>query len=187
MIFRLNMCGKRSIEDAGSAQSIGKINIETRKDKESLTCRSSRGISAKKIKKRKKVISKKLLFSFLSCCCKTSNSVYIYNRKRRVCVGEKKPAAEKEKKEQQQENPSMLNQEEANRAPCSPGAANQSVSFPPSFFLPWLTRASIMQIASADTLEGRKKEENGIGGESVQSHLQIGSIRAPLLYTLATA
>ena len=75
----------------------------------------------------------------------------------------------------------MLNQEEANRAPCSPGAANQSVSFPPSFFLPWLTRASIMQIASADTLEGRKKEENGIGGESVQSHLQIGSIRGPPL------
>ena len=94
MIFRLNMCGKRSIEDAGSAQSIGKINIETRKDKESLTCRSSRGISAKKEKKKKKVISKKLLFSFLSCCCKTSNSVY--KRKRRVCVGEK-TAAEKEK------------------------------------------------------------------------------------------
>ena len=38
-----------------------------------------------------------------------------------------------------------------------------------------------MQIASADTLEGRKKEENGIGGESVQSHLQIGSIRGPPL------
>ena len=54
MIFRLNMCGKRSIEDAGSAQSIGKINIETRKDKESLTCRSSRGISAKKEKEKKK-------------------------------------------------------------------------------------------------------------------------------------
>ena len=137
MIFRLNMCGKRSIEDAGSAQSIGKINIETRKDKESLTCRSSRGISAKKIKKRKKVISKKLLFSFLSCCCKTSNSVYIYNRKRRVCVGEKKPAAEKEKKKNNNKRTHQCwtkKKPTARRVRPAP-PINQSRFPPPSFCL----------------------------------------------------